>query len=129
MSRASFGYAETRWLNQVLPPEAVVLTNLRSSALIPRPYLSSDIFNFFDLCKPEELALFKSLAIAAQVNTLIVVGQYPMRPGNASILRPGVGEILAGPKEFYRGVRNPLNRGAPETVTVYRFNPEMLPPP
>jgi hypothetical protein len=124
MSRASFGYVETRWLNQVLPPEAVVLTNLRSSALMPRPYLSSEIFNFFDLCKPEELALFKSLAIAAQVNTLVTVG--PLPPGEASILSPGVGEILAGPKEFYRGVRNPMNRGAAQTVMAFRFNPEML---
>jgi hypothetical protein len=129
MFRASFGYAETRWLNQVLPPAAVVLTNLRSSALIPRPNLSSDILNFFDLRKPEELALFKSLAVAAQVNTLVLVVQVPIRPGNASILWPGVEGILAGPKEFYRGVRNPMNRGAPQTVVVYRFNPKMLPSP
>lgn len=126
MSRAAFGYAETRWLNQVLPLEAVVLTNLRSSALMPRPYLSSDIFNFFDLGKPDELARFKSLAVAAQANTLVTVG--PLPPGNASILLPGVGEILAGPKEFYRGVRNPMNLGPAHTVTVFRFNPEKLPP-
>lgn len=125
MSRASDGYAETRWLNQVLPPEAVVLTFIRSSALIPRPYLSADIFFFFDLRKPDELARFKSLAVAAQVNTLVTM--FPLSPGNASILLPGVGEILAGPKEFYRGVRNPMNRGAAYTVMVFRFNPEMLP--
>jgi hypothetical protein len=127
MSRASFGYAETRWLNQVLPPDAVVLTNLRSSALIPRPYLSSDVTKFFDLRKPDELALFKSLAIAARVNTLVLVVQIPLRPGNASVLWPGVEGILAGPKEFYRGVRNPMNRGTAETIMVYRFNPKLLP--
>jgi hypothetical protein len=127
MSRASFGYAETRWLNQVLPPEAVVLTNLRSSALMPRAFLTNEIINFFDLSKPEELALFKSLAVGAQVNTLMVMGNIPT--GNASILLPGVGEILAGPKEILRAVRNPMNRGAAQTVTVYRFNPERLPLP
>jgi hypothetical protein len=127
MSRASFGYAETRWLNQVLPPEAVVLTDLRSSALMPRAFLTNEIINFFDLSKPEELALFKSLAVGAQVNTLMVMGNIPT--GNASILLPGVGEILAGPKEILRAVRNPMNRGAAQTVTVYRFNPERLPLP
>jgi hypothetical protein len=127
MSRASYGYAETQWLNQVLPPDAVVLTNLRSTALLPRPYLTTEIFNFFDLRKPEELALFKSLAISAQLNTLVTVG--PLPPDHASILLPGIGKILAGPKEFYRGVRNPMNRGPAVSVTVFRFNPEKVPLP
>jgi hypothetical protein len=129
MTRASFGYAETRWLNQVLPADAVIITNLRSSALMPRPYLRNEIFNFFDLRKPEERALIKSLAGAANLNTLVLVDQIFILPYNASILRSGMEEILAGPKKFYRGVRNPLNRGAPETVTVYRFNPKKLPSP
>jgi hypothetical protein len=103
----------------------VVLTNLRSSALIPRPYLSADIFTFFDFSRPDEQALLKSLAVKAHVDTLAV--EVPMLPGNAAIL-PGVGEILAGPKEFYRGVRNPLNRGRTHTIMVFRFTPEMLPP-
>ena len=126
MSRASYGYPETRWLNQVLPPEAVVLTNIRSSALMPRPYLSSNVFSFFDLSKPDELARFKSLAVAAQVNTLVT--EFPLPPRITSSLLPGVGEALAGPKELYRGVRNPMNRGAAYTVMVFRFNPKMLPP-
>jgi hypothetical protein len=125
MSRASYGYAETRWLNQVLPPDAVVLSNIRSSALMPRPYLSSNVFSFFNLGQPEELARFKSLAVAAQVNTLVT--EFPLPPRIASSLLPGVGEALAGPKELYHGVRNPLNQGAAYTVMVFRFNPEMLP--
>ena len=126
MSRASYGYPETRWLNQVLPPEAVVLPNIRSSALMPRPYLSPNVLSFYDLGKPNEMARFKSLAVAAQVNTLVT--EFPMPPVIASILLPGVGEALAGPKEFYRAVRNPWNRGAAYTIMVFRFNPKMLPP-
>jgi hypothetical protein len=126
MSRAAIGYAEARWLNQVLPPEAVVLSHIRSSVLIPRPFLSADTLYFYDLSKPEELARFKSLAVAAKVNTLMTM--FPIPPGNASILLPAVGEVIGGPKEFYRGVRNPMNRGTPYTVKVFRFNPQLLPP-
>jgi hypothetical protein len=126
MSRESYGYAETRWLNQVLPPEAVVLTDLRSSALMPRPSLSSNMF-FFNLSHPDELARFKALAVAAQVNTLVTL--FPMSPEIASTLAPGLGEAIAGPKEFYRGVRNPWNRGTTDKLMAFRFNPKMLPPP
>ena len=126
MSRASYGYPETRWLNQVLPPEAVVLGNIRSSALMPRPYLSSNVFSYFDLSKPDELARFKSLAIAAQVN--ILVTEFPLPASTASIFLPGVGEALTGPQELYQGVRNPRNRGAAYSLMVFRFNPKLLPP-
>lgn len=126
MFRASYGYAEARWLNQVLPLEAVVLTDLRSSALMPRPYLSANIFHYLDLSKPDELERFKSLAVAAQGNTLVTM--YPMSPEITSILGPGLGEAIAGPKEFYRGVRNPWNRGTAYKYMVFRFNPKMLPP-
>jgi hypothetical protein len=126
MSRESYCYAETRWLNQVLPPDAVVLTNIRSIALMPRPVLSPDTLFFMDLSRPDELARFKLLAVAAQVNTLVMV--LPMSPETFSTLAPGLGEAIAGPKEFYRGVRNPWNRGAPYKVMAFRFNPKMLPP-
>jgi hypothetical protein len=126
MSRAAYGYAETRWLNQVLPPDAVVLSSIKSSALMPRPYLSSNIFDFFDLGRPDELARFKALAIAAKVNTLVTeVHRSPVIP---SSLLPGLGEPLAGPKEFSRAVRNPWNRGEAHKVMAFRFNPKMLPP-
>ncbi|MHB9073519.1 MAG: DUF1420 family protein [Desulfobaccales bacterium] len=125
MSRAAFGYAETRWLNQILPPEAVVLSNVKSSALMPRPHLSANVFDFFDLGKPDELARLKAMAIAAEVNTLVTeVHPSPVLP---SRLLPGLGEPLAGPKELHRGVRNPWNRGEAYQVMAFRFNPKLLP--
>jgi hypothetical protein len=126
MSKASYGYAETRWLNQVLPTEGVVLSSIKSSALMPRPHLSSNVFVFFDLGRPDEQARFKSLAIAAHVNTLVT--EFPLAPMMASILLPGLGEPLAGPKELSRGVRNPWNRGEAYKVMAFRFNPKLLPP-
>jgi hypothetical protein len=126
MSQAAYGYAETRWLNQVLPPEAVVLSSIKSSALMPRPFLSSNVFDFYNLDQPAELARFKALAIAAKVNTLVAnVRTLPVIP---SSLLPGLGEPLAGPEDFSRAVRNPWNRGETHQVRAYRFNPEMLSP-
>jgi hypothetical protein len=127
MSRAAYGYAETRWLNRVLPPGAVVLSNIKSSALMPRPYLSSNIFDFFDLAKPDELARLKAMAIAAKVNTLVT----EVSPALAipSSLSPGLGQPLAGPQKFYRGVRNPWNRGQAYQAMAFRFNPKLLPSP
>lgn len=126
MSGASYGYAETRWLNQVLPPEAVVLSSIKSSAVMPRPHLSANVFDFFDLSRPDELARFKAMAIAAQVNTLVT--EFPLLPVITASLLPGLGEPLAGPKEFSRAVRNPWNRGGTHKLMAYRFNPKLLPP-
>jgi hypothetical protein len=129
MSQAAFGYAETQWLNQVLPPGAVVLSDIRSSALIPRPFLSSNIFAFSNLRKPDELARAKYLAVAAHVNTLVTrVPMAPMIARVASILAPAVGKAIAGPKEFHIAARNPRNRGATYNLMVFRFNPKLLRP-
>jgi len=53
---------------------------------------------------------------------------YPRSPEITSIFGPGLGEAITGPKEFYRGVRNPWNRGTAYKRMAFRFNPKMLPP-
>jgi len=42
MRTAAYGYAEARWLDSVLPSNAVILAEFRAHALLPRPFLVPD---------------------------------------------------------------------------------------
>jgi hypothetical protein len=126
MTKAAFCYSETRWLDEVLPPEAVVLADIRSMALMPRPFLSSDVLFFFRLEDPAELERFLSLAAARQLNT--VVAGFPRPREGMAPLSPYLGGTIADPQEFPHAFRNPWNRGQRERLAAYRFNVEKARP-
>jgi hypothetical protein len=122
MTRTASGYAETRWLDQVLPPDAVVVSQLRSAALLPRPFVSRDIFDY-DLNIAGERQRVMALLRSHRVNRLIAY--FPL--GSEIRQLPGLNPVspLAGPREFGWATRNPWNRGDGQTlIAVYRLNPE-----
>jgi hypothetical protein len=121
MTRTASEYAETRWLDQVLAPGAVVVSQLRSAALLPRPFVSRDIFDY-DLDIAGERQRVMALLRSRRVNSLIAY--FPL---GAEIRQlPGLAPAspLAGPREFAPASRNPFNRGDDQTrIAVYRLNP------
>jgi hypothetical protein len=122
MTRTASGYAETRWLDQVLPPDAVVVSQLRSAALLPRPFVSRDIFDY-DLDIARERQKVIALLQSRRVNRLIAY--FPL--GSKILKLPGLNPVspLAGPREFTWAARNPCNRRDEQTrIAVYRLNPE-----
>lgn len=119
MTNAADFYGETRWLDEVLPREAVVLADIRSMALMPRPFLSRDILLFFNLDDPNELARFLSMAEACRLNTLVIA--LPPAKKIMDPLAPFLAGPIAGPQEFPLAKRNPWNRGSGERLIAYRF--------
>ncbi len=118
MARVAYSYPETRWLNEVLPPEAVVLAAIHSNALMPRPALSDDMF-LFNLEDRAEEEKFWELLARQGVNTLVL--SFPLSEKLKRTLGPHLGPCLAGPARFPFAYRNPWNRGATKELVVYRL--------
>jgi hypothetical protein len=120
MMRSAHNYAETKWLDDVLPQNAVVLTEIRSMALMPRPFLSSDMFNYCDMTNPSEREKFVNLLRARQVDTLVISPDMAKKIGD--YLGARLAGPLAGPKKFRKAVRNPWNEGDGLILAVYHLN-------
>jgi hypothetical protein len=122
MTRTASEYAEMSWLDQVLPPGAVVVSQLRSAALLPRPFISRDIFDY-DLDIAGQRHRVRVLLKERRVNSLIAY--FPLATAIRKL--PGLDPAapLAGPREFSWATRNPFNRRDYQTrVAVYRLSPE-----
>lgn len=122
MSASAFGYAETRWLDKVLPKDAVVITDIRWGALMPRPFLINSHTGCHDLNDPGERQKVKSWLGSYKVNTLVT--SQVLDKKMLKTLGFGLGERLAGPQEFHYATRNPWNRGETTQIVVYRLNPD-----
>ena len=120
MARSAYCYLETCWLDQVLPQDAVVLPDIRSMALMPRPFLSRDILLFYNLADPPELTRFLSMAKASNLNTLVLSSPPPKKL--MEILGPYLAGPLDSPRKFHLAVRNPWNRGPEVNYLIYRFH-------
>src|SRR5262249_47850036 len=70
MLRSAAGYAEARWLDRVLPADAVVTRQSRFHALTPRPFVVADPVTNDPGAREPALA---RLAVASGVNSLVVV--------------------------------------------------------
>ncbi len=98
-------YDAAKWLDTVLPENAVMLTDLRSKALLPRPFVCSSVFDHAPgAMEPGEISSFLAQnRIDAWVTSdpdpyPFLAGFFPRRIG--------------GPKMFLAGVRNPWNRSS-----------------
>lgn len=120
MSTSAYGYLEARWLDEVLPPEAVVASDLRSLALMPRPFISRDVIAFAQPHRLMEQEKVRSWAASRGVNALVTF--YPLPTKMKDAFGPYLGEMLGGPKEFGLGYRNPWKKGAVHQVVTYRLH-------
>lgn len=119
MLKSSYQYAEAKWLNTILPENSVILTDLRSKALIPRPFISSEIVNYYLSGKVADNSLqLVSFLKQKGVNTWVTTLQAP----NAFIetLFPvPVGDA----KVFQQATRNPWNISTGQ-LRVYKSQKE-----
>lgn len=119
MSRCSNGYAVCRWLNQVLPADAVVISSSNDQYFMPRRSVSYQIYMFSDRNDPEQVKRIQAIARKAGVNTL--VGP----PAITNKFQPLGFEVVgewAPPAPFSRATRNPFNWGPTEKIGVYRVS-------
>jgi hypothetical protein len=117
MKQNAHEYEVMRWLDSVLPEDAVVASTLRSHALMPRPFVAKDIMTWTDWNTAGEVTATASLVKARQINTLIA------DPDAAEVLTRSLGmqrtRVEAGPTRFRTATRNPWNRATDATIAVY----------
>ncbi|HUJ89917.1 MAG TPA: DUF1420 family protein, partial [Syntrophorhabdales bacterium] len=110
-------YAVMRWLDDVLPRDAVVLSTLRSHALMPRPFVAKDIVTWTDWTSPAEAEKATSIVKAQKFDTVVA------EPLEAKELTDNIGvrctAIPVAPKQFLTVTRNPWNRAIELNLAVY----------
>jgi hypothetical protein len=120
MTRSAEDFVVTRWLNEILPQDAVVLGDIRSLALIGRPFMDGDYLTMADLGDAADRKKVLDMIKLCGVNTL--VARVPLSGRIKENLGPYLAGCLAGPKEFLEGKRNPWNRRE-FRIAVYHLNP------
>ena len=119
MTRSAYHYAATRWLDEVLPKDAVVLAGIRAGALMPRPFLSIEYLNLANLDNARERHNLIAMLASLKVNT--VAASVPMSAVMKHLLSSCPNQRLAGPKEFPFAFRNPWNVGPVNQLAVFRL--------
>jgi hypothetical protein len=101
------GYAEAKWLDTVLPHDAVVLENFRYHALIPRRFVVGDRYLTWGKGPKREQAL---AAFIREQRITAFVSPYPITEPLYQMLASRYGMPLAGPAQFPAASRNVFNR-------------------
>lgn len=116
MLRSSNGYAESVWINDVLPTNARIAIADKSRAFLPRAYFPWE-YLFFSTVSDKKEATQLDYKLRHQYKT-----EYLILPkqGFDEIRNKYAGTIVEGPKTFYRATRNPLNRIKYEMV-IYKM--------
>jgi hypothetical protein len=122
MTMIAQGYAESKWLDATLPPDAVVLVASRYRALMPRPFVSAD--RFYDSAESPLSSHEKQqlIAFVREKGVTVLVTPYPIPYPTYSWLATHYGTPFAGPAQFRFATRSPFNRGDLRGVIVTRLN-------
>lgn len=116
MTKYAYQYADAKWLDTVLPKNAKVLTDLRSKALMPRPFVSNERMQYSQSNEEREEGLRKISSYLKQngVDTWVTYAGTP-NPYFARLFPIPFTE----PKAFKTAVKNPWY-SSPYSIMVYR---------
>lgn len=114
MRSAANNYAEARWLDKVLPADSIILTRMRSRALLPRPFVSYESYLPGIASEYQREKLCKLI-----VHHGVTAAIFDPSLDNLVIESVRNPRILAGPKTFQIASRNPWNAGSKYSVQVY----------
>lgn len=115
MMRSANGYAESLWLDEILPVNARIVTSSRSRAFLPRPYLSWEYLVFTSQKDEKQISAFREKLAEYKITYMVL----PYH-GAKELKKLYAGELIYGPKKFPLAVRNPFNRHEYE-LAVYKI--------
>lgn len=102
LTRHSSGYAESKWIDSLLPSDAVIATTIRSRALLPHPYFPKEYFYLMGMNQK----MFDSLLLQTyKVNYLVI----PDGMANTKFKGYHIKKIAT--RSFPYATRNPFNSG------------------
>jgi hypothetical protein len=118
MLRHAYQYGASNWLDTILPSDAVVLTDLRSKALMPRHFMSNERISYWLKTKrTEDLDKVRLELKKYGIDTWVTQGAAPDPFLNSLFPEP-----VSGPESFWVGTRNPWNAST-SLVRVYKLLP------
>jgi hypothetical protein len=113
-------YALARWLDGVLPEDAMVATDRRSSLYMPRPALHADIVRTMRMAQVTESAKRgRILAMLAESGATTLIVTAPAESSPFGWLVADLGPPAHVSPEFRATVRNPWREGPHYRVLVY----------
>jgi hypothetical protein len=108
------GYAESKWLDEVLPLNAKIASSAKFRAFLPRPYLPWEYLLFTSLKDAKQAAVLDQQIKDYKINYLVL----PYRGMDELKERYGA-ELVRGPQKFNSARRNPFNKSVYE-IAVYK---------
>lgn len=119
-NRTADGAEEGRWLDRVLPSDAVINDPFHARGMLPRPFVSLDLpdedVDQADLERQWQ-ALIRRMQTAGINSIVLDVASYPR---SAAVIEAWA-DTLAGPEDFHIAVRNPFNAGGTRRLQVWRI--------
>jgi hypothetical protein len=107
MRKVAHNYAVSRWLESIVPEDALLLSRIRSNVLLPRRSRSSDEVRYLN--KDEYRTLVDKLA---NEEGPIIFVEYDLMYSGYSVLDHCNSKILDGPGWFNYAARNPVTRNS-----------------
>ncbi len=126
MGNLAPGYKLMRWVDEMLPNDAVLLSYHVSTALVPRESSSLRWINYTD--KDDRLEYFNRNK-DKNVSHLLLMGDYDNYKDTLqySIFSECVGNVVYGPKVFSQRTRNPFNRGGEQNAWLVDLDVTKMP--
>jgi len=115
MLKCAYQYGESKWLDAFLPQNAVILTDLRSKALMPRKFVSGEAINSLLTAKDGTRETKTALFLKQNgVNTWVTFD------GASNPYLASRFPVLLGRSPAFRtATRNPWNASASSRIVVY----------
>lgn len=120
MTRMTIDYALAKWLDGVLPADAVVATDRLSMSLVPRPVVPVDFAKMAiqsTIDAPQQRARIRSVLSKARANVLLVT--LPVESSPYDWMVPGLDKPRVISPPFADATRNPWKAGLPYRVALY----------
>ena len=115
LRRSANGYAESKWLDTVLPADAKIAIGIRSRAFLPRPYLPWEYLFLTDLDNEKQASELDKMMKDYGINYLILESR-----GTGKLKERYAGNVVYGPKMFALATRKPFYHPEYE-ITVYQI--------
>lgn len=117
LGEQGFGWSVARWADETLPTNAVILSDVRSRYLLPRPFLASYVIGWAD--DPTGTAALARLVRTGKVTHLLLTE--PAYDPRLLAVTTSCTTLLAPKFESTYASRNPFNRGDSYAVGIYEI--------
>ena len=120
MEKNTFEYTAVKWINNVLPDNAKIMSELRSVSLYKMEFMPMDWLELY-YTKNQSTKYF-NLIKEKKINYIVLKENSP----RISVFKNCLGNIYMKSPDFIKSTRNPLNRNWKHSVIIYEFNSKDL---